>query len=263
MTIASDLERGMLDSINAARGAEGLAPLQLELNLNESAEGHSEWMLAEDTFSHAGEGGSTSTERMVDAGFDLSGSWGTAENIAYQSERGADGFDDDVADLHEALMNSPGHRANLLNAAYDYVGIGIEIGEFDGHEVIMVTQNFAYTEGEVELDTGGETAPPEPESQSPELADTTQEEDPAPATPEEDEFAFAGFDNEVERAPFWTGRRAFRDGEGEAAEPPFPAETDGTLEMAALPVDSGAESDGSGEWAFFELLVDAEWWLWG
>jgi uncharacterized protein YkwD len=40
---------------------------------------------------------------------------------------------------HRGLMNSPGHRANILKAAFGRVGIGILDGGFNG---LMITQNF-------------------------------------------------------------------------------------------------------------------------
>ncbi|MBM2577661.1 hypothetical protein JQC91_15245 [Jannaschia sp. Os4] len=162
MSTADQFEREMLDLINADRARFGLDPLQLEQNLNASAEAHSEWMLRTDTFSHTGVGGSSATERMADAGFDFSNGWRSAENIAVQSERGPGGISDDVADLHRSLMDSPGHRANLLNPDLDYIGIGIERGDFDfssgTYDSVIVTQNFASTGGGVDLDTGAPAA---------------------------------------------------------------------------------------------------------
>lgn len=155
MSIASDIERFMLDLVNAERAAVGLSPLKLEQHLNDSAEDHSEWVLDVDTFSHTGQGGSSSSERMVDAGFVFSGSSRSGENIGFQSERGAAGVYDDVEDIHDALMESTGHRWNILNPDYEYMGIGIELGDYKGFDVIMVTQNFAATDGAVLLDTGG------------------------------------------------------------------------------------------------------------
>ncbi|MCR9149249.1 MAG: CAP domain-containing protein [Rhodobacteraceae bacterium] len=166
MSIATDVERQMLDLINAARANAGLPPLQLALDLNEAAEDHSTWMLETDRFSHTGIGGSSAGDRMADAGFDFAGSWSWGENIAWQSERGAPGISDDVADLFEALMNSPGHRANILSPNFDYVGIGVEIGEFNGWTAVMVTQKFASTDAAVALDTGAApqaAAPPQPD----------------------------------------------------------------------------------------------------
>lgn len=154
MSQASELERQMLELINAERSARGLKPVQLELRLNDSAEDHSKWMLGQDVFSHTGIGGSSAGERMADAGFQFSGSWTWAENIAWQSTRGAPGLEDDVINLHTSLMNSPGHRANILSAEVEVIGIGIEQGNFDGWDAVMVTQNFARTGAAVQLDNG-------------------------------------------------------------------------------------------------------------
>ncbi|WP_108862024.1 CAP domain-containing protein [Ruegeria sp. Alg231-54] len=154
MSQASTLEREMLNLINAERASRGLDSVELELRLNASAEEHSQWMLETGDFSHTGEGGNSATQRMRDAGFVLSGSWSTAENIAWQSQRGEPGFSDDVIDLHNALMNSPDHRANILNPNLAYIGIGIEIGSFGGVPAVIVTQNFARTTASVQLDTG-------------------------------------------------------------------------------------------------------------
>ena len=54
MTQATAFERFMLDLINEERTSRGLDPLQLEQNLNQSADAHSLWMLREDVFSHTG-----------------------------------------------------------------------------------------------------------------------------------------------------------------------------------------------------------------
>ena len=175
MSTASDLERQMLALINAERTSRGYDPVQLELRLNESAEDHSDWMLRTDNFSHTGSGGSSAGDRMRDAGFQFSGSWTWAENIAWQSVRGAPGLSDDVQNLHDALMNSSGHRANILNPDVTVIGIGIETGNFDGWDAIMVTQNFAHTSASLQLDnddasgggggnTGADTPPPPPPS---------------------------------------------------------------------------------------------------
>ncbi len=158
MSQASELERQMLDLINAERTSRGLNPVQLELRLNDSAEDHSSWMLHQDVFAHTGAGGSSAGQRMESAGFQFSGTWTWAENIAWQSTRGAPGLADDVADLHNSLMNSPGHRANILSPDVELVGIGIEQGNFDGWDAVMVTQNFARTSAPVELDNAAPTA---------------------------------------------------------------------------------------------------------
>jgi uncharacterized protein YkwD len=40
---------------------------------------------------------------------------------------------------HEGLMNSPGHRANILQKKFGRVGIGVMEG---GFHRLMITQNF-------------------------------------------------------------------------------------------------------------------------
>lgn len=54
------------------------APLAFNSDLNESAAGHSSWMLAADVFSHTGSGGSNSATRMKNAGYVFTGSWAAA-----------------------------------------------------------------------------------------------------------------------------------------------------------------------------------------
>lgn len=186
MARADQYERYMLELINAERAKVGAPPLQLEQRLNDAAEAHSDWMLREDIFSHTGVGGSSPTQRMRDANFDFSGSWRTAENIAIQSERGPDGIMDDVANLHTSLMNSPGHRANILNADLDYIGIGIELGQFDfssgTYTSVIVTQNFASTGGSVVLDQ--DPAPTEPEPAEEQQFNVVQAPEPVEEAPE-------------------------------------------------------------------------------
>jgi serralysin len=181
-TSGSNLELYMLDLINEERAANGLAPLKLEQNLNQSSEDHSLWMLEADIFSHTGAGGSTAKERMVAADFDFSGSWRSGENIGFQSERGAPGLEDDVEDVHDSLMLSSGHRWNILNADYDYVGIGIEYGNYNGYNGVMITQNFAATSAPVILD-GGNTGPAPTPSPTP---TPTPAPTPTPVPPSEE-----------------------------------------------------------------------------
>ncbi|MGL5010914.1 MAG: CAP domain-containing protein [Paracoccaceae bacterium] len=164
MSVANELELLMLDLINQERAAAGLNALTIDDDLNTSSEDHSAWMLESDVFSHTGANGSTSTDRITAAGYDLEGSWATAENIGWQSERGAEGLEDDVAAIHTNLMNSPGHRANILDPNLEEIGIGIEQGAFTvegvDYDAVMVTQNFGTTDAE-DTQPGGISAVPE------------------------------------------------------------------------------------------------------
>ena len=150
MATVNALELLMLDLINAERAKVGAGPLTIDDDLTKSSEDHSLWMLQADQFSHTGVNGSSPHQRMITAGFDFEGNWTSGENIAFQSERGEPGLEDDVKDLHQSLMNSPGHRANILNPNFKEIGIGIERGDFTtgggDFDSVMVTQNFARTD---------------------------------------------------------------------------------------------------------------------
>ena len=158
MSYATANERYFASLVNQARKDRGLPPLTLEKRLNDSADAHSRWLLDKDVFSHTGQGGSSPRQRIEAAGFDLAGSWATAENIAYVSIQGASDLRDEIRHLHQNLMDSPGHYANIMGAT-SYLGIGLQTGTMrvNGYDypVLMVTQNFARTDGQVRPDTGG------------------------------------------------------------------------------------------------------------
>ncbi|GHC50058.1 CAP domain-containing protein [Neogemmobacter tilapiae] len=156
MARASKLEKLMLNLVNGARDRAGLRDLKFDGNLNESAEDHSEWMLRTDIFNHTGAGGSQPTERMREAGYRLTGNWLTGENIALVSIDGDGSLKDEVRQLHQMLMNSPGHRANILKGGYQDIGIGIERGSFkiNGQvfDALVVTQNFGRSAAPRQID---------------------------------------------------------------------------------------------------------------
>ena len=145
MTLPIANEQYMLELVNAERAKVGAQPLAFDGDLNEAAEGHSQWMIATDTFSHTGSGGSNPGQRMTAAGYVFSGSWTWGENIAWASTRSPTGYQDEVQLLHNNLMNSSGHRANILNDSFREIGIGFETGPYGSYDAAMVTQNFART----------------------------------------------------------------------------------------------------------------------
>ena len=117
------------------------------LLLNESADGHSQWMLNADVFSHTGVSGSDPGTRMRNAGFVFSGSWTWGENIAWSGTTGS--IDPDAAAIqhHKNLFLSAGHRENILNGSFREIGIGSLTGQFTSgsttYNAQMTTENFA------------------------------------------------------------------------------------------------------------------------
>ncbi|ABG31105.1 CAP domain-containing protein [Roseobacter denitrificans] len=198
MSQANKYEQQMLDLINADRAKVGLDPLVFNSDLNEAGEDHSAWMLDNDRFSHTGADGSNSRERIEASGYELEGNWKTGENIAWVNEAGDNGLSDEVARLHTNLMNSPEHRANLLNPDFKEIGIGIEAGDFvdDGQtlDAVFVTQNFGTTSANTVVLPDADTDAPSVVEPTPAVV-----EDTAPAEPEVTESeitAGTGFDIE-------------------------------------------------------------------
>lgn len=139
-------------------------PLAHNRDLMEAARDHSQWMLNSRIFSHTGEGGSSPTQRMVAAGYSLTGGWTTGENISVRGTLASSiNLNAQIPIQHRSLFESPGHRVNILNANFRDIGVGQIKGIFtfsDGIDYLssMITQNFAFSEsvsGVIYNDTNG------------------------------------------------------------------------------------------------------------
>jgi uncharacterized protein YkwD len=122
-----DLEKQMLDLVNQERVANGLQPLAPDPALTEVARAHSTDMFARGYFAHDTPEGLTPFDRMQNANVRF---LTAGENLALAPT---------VSIAHTGLMNSPGHRANILRPQFGRVGIGIMDGGMRG---IMVSQEF-------------------------------------------------------------------------------------------------------------------------
>lgn len=116
----SATEADFLAHINSTRSSHGLGPLSVDGGLRSHARNHTQDMMDANGIYH-----STSAELKAAAG---SGWSKLGENVG----RGGT-----VSSLHQAFMDSPGHKANILGG-YNYVGIGT--GTKDG--VLYVTVVF-------------------------------------------------------------------------------------------------------------------------
>jgi uncharacterized protein YkwD len=121
------LEEQMLELVNRERTSRGLKPLAADPELTELARRHSADMFARGYFSHYTPEGIDPFERMkeADVRFRTAG-----ENLALAPT---------LRVAHTGLMNSPGHRANILDPRFGRVGIGIMDG---GRRGLIVSQEF-------------------------------------------------------------------------------------------------------------------------
>ncbi len=124
-TFDHELEAGFLEAINAARAEAGLPSLAWRAQLLPAARFHALDMGLNDFFAHTGPDGRAPEDRMAAldrrALTDFAG-----ENVAYlEVSRGQIRDRDALERLHGNLMDSPGHRANILNAKATHVAVGV------------------------------------------------------------------------------------------------------------------------------------------
>ena len=125
--IREDLEARMLAMVNEERAKQGLQPLKADPELAVVARAHSKDMFARGYFSHVTPEGKTPSDRIRAGGVKF---LTAGENLALGQTLNI---------CHQGLMDSPGHRANILEPAYGRLGIGILDGGIYG---LMITQNF-------------------------------------------------------------------------------------------------------------------------
>ncbi len=126
----SQPDPGPADEVRALvddeRAQAGCGSLESQSQLDAAAQGHAEDMADNDYFDHTSLDGRSPTDRARDQGYQ----GGVGENIAY-------GYPN-AEEVMIGWMNSEGHRANILNCDYRYLGIGI--ADRDG--TLYWVQNF-------------------------------------------------------------------------------------------------------------------------
>ncbi|MCT4605958.1 MAG: CAP domain-containing protein [Marinisporobacter sp.] len=120
-------EQEMLKLVNEERRKNGLKPLTLDISINNVARLKSQDMIDNNYFSH--------NSPTYGSPFDMLKQFGikyltAGENIAGNPS---------VQSAHNSLMNSEGHRKNILNPKFTHIGIGIKDGGKYGK---MYTQMF-------------------------------------------------------------------------------------------------------------------------
>lgn len=111
---ASATENQVVSLTNQARAKKGCRPLTHDPKLHAAAERHSADMAARDYFDHDSKDGRTPGDRISTAGFAPVSTWG--ENIAMGQPT--------AAAVVRAWLDSPGHRANIMNCSFTHIGVG-------------------------------------------------------------------------------------------------------------------------------------------
>jgi uncharacterized protein YkwD len=138
----SALESGLLGQINAVRARRGLRPFRLSAGLTAAATQHSQSMADKGYFSHDSANG-TSFWRRIASFYGYRGfrNWSVGENILWSSP------DIEAAGALRMWMESPEHRANLLDRNWREIGLAAvhaanAPGVYGGDEVTVVTADF-------------------------------------------------------------------------------------------------------------------------
>lgn len=128
---AAVLKSAVINLTNAERSSLGLRSLQSDPTLTLAAQAKAEDMAARGYFSHQGPDGKEPWQWIREAGYDY----------AYAGENLAVRFYDS-ADVVEAWMESPSHRANVVKGVYRDIGIGVAEGVYEGQKTTFVVQYF-------------------------------------------------------------------------------------------------------------------------
>lgn len=121
------LETEMISLVNKEREANGVKALTYDPSLLEVGRMHSADMLERGYFSHYSPEGKSVADRAESKGVNYQV---IGENLAYAPN---------LPSAHSGLINSPGHRANILSKEYSKIAIGIQDAGVYG---LMITQVF-------------------------------------------------------------------------------------------------------------------------
>ncbi len=161
---------------NQSRQANNLPVLQTNDKLNEAAYLKAKDILEKDYFAHTSPLGITP--------------WYWFKQANYNYRRAGENLAIDFVDsepLHSAWINSPSHRANILNSNYKDMGIVVLTGDFNGRQTTVAVQLFGVSfEGSSQKQSA--STPPISAAEQPEtkgLASVRETEKEPILTPEE------------------------------------------------------------------------------
>jgi uncharacterized protein YkwD len=137
-------EKEMFDLHNETRTAHGLGPLCLSSVLTTAARARSQDMLNRDYFSHYTPGGVTVIGQLQRKGY-YSSEPGDYQMLGENIAMGGDGSDEDTPEhLFTGLMQSEGHRENILRGEFEEVGVGARSGTYQQYDDISTIYTTVF-----------------------------------------------------------------------------------------------------------------------
>jgi uncharacterized protein YkwD len=125
----------IIELTNESRQQEGYSVLIRSSKLDASAMAKARHMIENNYFAHdCPNDGTTPWEFFKDADY----------NYTFAGENLAMNFSE-AEEAMQAWLDSPSHRANVMNNNYSEIGVAVLIGEIDGHQTTLVVQHFGKT----------------------------------------------------------------------------------------------------------------------
>lgn len=123
--------RAVIALVNESRVKEGLQPLSRNAALERAAQRKANDMFNGHYFAHHTPDGKPPWVFLQKEGYAYKAA---GENLAIDFLN--------LNDAHYAFMNSPSHRANILNARYEQIGVAAQPGIFNGSPTLIIVQFF-------------------------------------------------------------------------------------------------------------------------
>jgi uncharacterized protein YkwD len=137
-------EKEMFELHNETRTAHGLGPLCLSSVLTTAARARSQDMLNRDYFSHYTPRGVTVIDQLRRKGH-YSSEPGDYHMLGENIAMGGDGYDEDTPEhLFTGLMQSEGHRENILRGEFEEVGVGARSGTYQEYDDISTIYTTVF-----------------------------------------------------------------------------------------------------------------------
>ena len=151
----------VLEQTNRQRALASLKPLTINPKLSQAATAKAQDMFTDQYWAHIAPDGATPWVFMKNAGYTY---LVAGENLARDFA--------DTNSMVQAWMDSPTHKANIMNSDYTEIGIAVVDGELQGYETTLVVQMFGEPAGRVAtVDT-----PQVAVAEKPALAEVQQQE---------------------------------------------------------------------------------------
>lgn len=157
----------LIDMVNKERIDKGLEPLKINDKLIQAAQQKAQDMIKNNYFAHSSPTGTSP--------------WYWFDKIGYNYVAAGENLAKDFTDskyLHQAWMNSPSHRDNILNDKYQEIGIAVIEGKINGRDTVLAVQLFGKS-------TTFKKTEKQPETKQPFVPETTittpEEESPSPS----------------------------------------------------------------------------------